>query len=356
MKKLGIIALLTVLAVGAASTCWAVTVPPLPAGADYLKSRNEDQGATYVVGSLNAGDEFSFNPTGLLDGVPTPVLGMLNGVSGTKVVTKLGAVGAIGTEDSWGIALLYQIAPGHINNPGANGTIVGFTGPIQYDNSAGTQSTWCTAMFHSGVDVAVDVIQGSGTGGGGNGIPVGQQKETIKSTSLAFELYAVDSAAMDAALAGAAKDSVNLADYIAASRTAVDKYLGWSGNTLPAANSVLLATGTSDFFQSTVVVDATGTIVSNSLDSSTVYFDVPQGGPGLWNSAWGASDELRTPDGIPTNLWFQWTLDNGQRNWTVHSDDIGGAFAVPEPLTLMGLVVSVAGVGNYLRRRRLAKA
>ena len=40
---------------------------------------------------------------------------------------------------------------------------------IAATNSAGTQGTWLPVMFHSGVDVAVDVVQGSGTGGGGNG-------------------------------------------------------------------------------------------------------------------------------------------------------------------------------------------
>lgn len=321
-------------------TAWAVTVPGLPGGVDYLKSRNEDQGATYIVAGLANGDEFSFNPTGLVPGVPTAVAGTLNGGAGVKTVTKIGAVGAVAGEDSWGVALLYQIAPGLIANPGANGTQIGFVGPIVYDNSAGTQGTWLPVMFHSGVDVAVDVVQGSGTGGGGNGIPVGQQKETIKTTGLKFELYAADSVAMDPL-----KDSVNLVDYVSARRTAVDKYTGWAG---AVPGEVLLATGTSNFFQSTVVVDAAGQIVSNSLDASTVYFDVT-GGP--WGAAWN-SNALKTPDGVATDLWFQWTLDVGQRNWTVHSNDIGGALAVvPEPVTIMGVVLGLGGLGGYIRRR-----
>jgi hypothetical protein len=329
-------------------SAWAVTVPDLPAGYDYLKSRNADNGSTYVVSGLNPGDTFSFTNTALPNGVPTVVAGNLNGAPANATVTKFGALGAVQGEDSWGIALMYQIAAGHLNNPGSDGSIVGFTGPIGYDNSAGTQDTWLTAMFHSGVDTQVVVTLGNGT----NGIPSGQQKETITTAGLKTELYAVDAAAIDANLAGAPKDSVNLADFIPASRTAVDQYQGWTGNTLPAANSVLLGTGTSDYFQSTVVVDGSGVIVSNSLDASTVYFDVPAAGPGIWNVSWGTSDQLLTPLGDPTNLWFQWTLDSGQRGWSVHSSDLGGAFAVPEPFTMTSVFLAVAGIGGYIRRRR----
>lgn len=333
-----------------AATSWAVTVPNLPAGFDYLKSRNEDMGATYIVDGLAPGDTFDFSPVGLVPGVPTLTPGTLNGGASALTVTKVGAVGAMPGEDSWGIALMYQIAPGKLSNPGSDGSIVGFVGPIGYDNSAGTQATWLTAMFHSGVDTAVTVTVG--TGPAGNGIPLGQLKQTISTAGLEFELYAVDAAAIDAALAGAVKDSVNLADYVAASRTAVDEFVGWTGNTLPAANQVLLATGLSDYFQSTVVVDGTGTIVSNSLNASTVYFDVPAAGPGIWNYSWGTSDQLRTPLGTPSNLWFQWTLDTGERGWTVHSSDIGGAYAVPEPFTMASVFLAVAGIGGYIRRRR----
>jgi len=327
-------------------TTWAITVPPLPGGVDYLKSRNADNGSTYVVAGLDPGDSFSFNPTGLPgNGTPTAVLGNLNGSPATRTVQKFQAPGAIGNEDSWGIALLYQIAPGHISNPGSNGTIIGFNGPIVYDNSAGTQSTWCTTMFHSGVDISVNVLAGNGS----NGIPTGQLKETISTSGLKFELYAVDAAAIDAALAGAVKDSVNLADYVPASRLAIDKYKGWTGNTI---GGVLLADGTSDYFQSTVVVDATGAVVSNSLDASTVYFNINAAGAGLWDYTWGTQDKLLTPDGIATNAWFQWTLDSGQRGWNVHSDDVGGAVAaVPEPVTILGVILGIGGLGGYIRRR-----
>jgi hypothetical protein len=242
--------------------------------------------------------------------------------------------------------LLYQISNGHLSNPGSNGSIVGFgPGGIAYDNSAGTQGTWLTAMFHGGVDTSVDVIVGTGT----NLIPLGQEKESIQNAGLKFELYAVNASAIDPT-----KDSVNLTDFSIARRTAFNQYTGWTGNTLAAADSVFLADGTSNYFQSTVVVDGLGNVVSNSLDSSTVYFDVNAAGTGAWDSVWGGpTPQLLTPTGTPTDLWFQWTLDSGQRNWNVHSDDVGGAFnsAVPEPVTILGVILGIGSLGGYIRRR-----
>jgi len=331
-------------------TTWAVTVPTLPSNFIYDKSRNEDFGSTYVVAGLNPGDQFIFDPTGLPgDGSSHSVTGTLNGTAGvTRSVQKYGALGAIGNEDSWGIALMYQLAPGHLNNPGSNGSIVGFVGPNTYDNSAGTQGTWLTAMFHGGVDTHVIQVAGNDV----NGIPTGQQSQTVSTKGLQFELYAVDRTAIEAVygtLASNSIDATNLVNYVAANRTAANEYVGWTGNTI--AGSVLLVDGNSDYHQSTVVIDSLGAVVSNSLDATNAYFDVLASGAGLWDTVLGQSDQLLTPTGTTTNLWFQWTLANGQRGWDIHSDDIGGGFSVPEPVTILGLTLGVGGLGGYLRRR-----
>lgn len=341
-------------------TAGAVTINNLPAGWDYLKSRNEDMGSAYVVDGLADGHTFAFDPTGLPGDFSGHVVsGLLDGVAASMTVHKVGAVGAIGREDSWGIALLYQISSGQVNQPpGTPGTIVGFKGTpgIIYDNSAGDKSTWYTAMFYGGVDTWV--VQTAGNGA--NGIPVGQQSQTVSTANMKVDLYAVDASAIDGALVGAAKDSVNLADYVSASRTAADKYVGWTGNTI---GGTLLVSGVNDYHQSTVVVDASGNILSNSKDATTAYFTINPGG--YWNGVNPAtglpyldSNALIPPTGLPADdLWFQWTLDTGQRGWTVHSDDIGGAFnSVPEPLTMLGVFLGVGGMGGYLRRRSKAVA
>lgn len=348
-------------------TAWAVTVPGLPNGFTYLKSRNEDMGSTYVVAGLAPGDQFAYDPATLVNGVPTVVLGSLNNGPATtaRTVTKFGAPGALdadgagpGTrlEDSWGIALLYHVNPGHLNNPGSPGSIVGSNGttPVIYDNSAGTEGTWVTIMFHGGVDTQVTTTAGNGI----NGIPAGQQKQTAITSGLMFEAYAVDAAGINANLVGALKDPVNLADYVAASRVDFNTYTGWTGDTI--AGSVQLISATSDYFQNSVVVDAAGNIVSNAQDSSTAYFNVDATNTAwIWNPLWGTKAgqpaELQDPlSAVPnTNVWFQWTLDNGQRGWNVHSDDVGGAFtnAVPEPVTILGVILGVGSLGGYIRRR-----
>jgi hypothetical protein len=366
LKLIAVVALVMVVT----GTTWAVTVPGLPGGTDaggnaifvYDKSRNADMGSTYVVTKdaaglvpLTAGDEFNFAPTTTLnDGAIHGVSGTYNSVGGTTLfVRKFGATGGADLgggvkEDDWGIALMYQLASGHLANPGSNGSIVSFgpqvgAGSIVYDNSAGTQGTWITAMFHSGVDISVDVIQGAGTAV--NGIPVGMEKQTATTAGLKAEVYAVDASALDPL-----KDSVNLTDYALARRSAIDQYTGWTGNTVAAANEVLLFKADANYQQSTVVVNASGVIVSSSLDTASDYMNVNTA-LGLWGPMLN-SNQLKTPDGVLSDVWFQWTLDSGARGWDIHSNDIGGADAfVPEPVTIMGVILGLGGLGGYIRRR-----
>jgi len=301
----------------------------------------------------------------LVGGVPTAIAGTLNGAPAVRTVTKFQAPGALdadgtgpGTrlEDTWGIALLYQIAPGNVVSPSSPGTIVSFTGPIGYDNSAGTQGTWLTAMFHGGVDTAVVVTQGNGVLPGQNGIPVGQQRDQTTVSGLSLELWAVDASLMvPTGSTPGTKDSVNLVDYVPGNRVDLDTYTGWTGDTL--AGSVLLVKATNQFAGTSIIIDAAGNFVSNPTNASTFYFDIAKADASAsWNPlVGGPPDKLLDPlaaPGVPnTNAWFQYTLDTGQRNWNVHSDDVGGVFAIPEPVTILGVILSVGGIGGYIRRR-----
>jgi hypothetical protein len=340
-----------------ASGASGVVIPTLPAGFEYLKNRNAEMSTTYVVAGLAAGDQFTYDPIALVNGVATPATGNLNGTAGVvRNVTKFQAAGAVdadgagpGTrlEDAWGIGLMYQIDGGRLYNPGSPGSMVGYNGPLVYDNAAGTNVTWLTAMFHGGLNTQVVTRQGRGVTT--DGIPIGDQRQDVSTTGLAFDLYAVDATGINATLVGAAKDPIDLADHVATSRVDLNTSTGWTGDTI--SGSVLLATGTSNYFQSTVVVDAAGNVVSNAQDAANAYFDVDPLGAGSWNPAWGYSDRLLTPTGDPTNLWFQWTLDSGTRGWEVHSDDIGGAYA-PEPATLALLALGGLALPRQRRQRR----
>jgi hypothetical protein len=313
---------------------------------------------------------FSFDPATLVGGVPTLISGTLNpGPTQTTVnrtVTKHQAPGALAStstgvagrlEDSWGIALLYQVAQGNLANPGSPGSQVGFTGPIGYDNSAGTQGTWLNAVFYGGVDIQVVVTQGNGLGLGQNGIAVGQQRAQSLTEGLQFKMWAVDSATMVATgSTPGTKDSVNLVDYVPGNRVDLDTYTGWTGDTL--AGSVLLVSATQKFFQSSIVVDPSFTIVSNPNDASTLYWDIDKTNLAAgWNPIIGGDPDMLTSlDGVggvfDTNFWAQYTLDVGQRGWNVHSNDIAGFYAlVPEPVTILGVILGVGSLGGYIRRR-----
>lgn len=304
----------------------AVTIPSLPNGTLYIKSRNQDSGTTYVDTNLGAGATETLTPADF----------------NTASRVSFASPGAIGGEDTWGLDLVYQIAPGVITNPASNGTQVDYVGPIIYDNSAGTQSTWLVAIFYGGTDTSVILTGGNGT----NGIPTGDYKQTTETSGVNFKLYAVDQTNL-----GAARDSVGLLPFVAANHTSDDTYVGWTDATA-LTGATLLLEGTSDYFAATAVIDGTGHVVGNPDNATVAYFDIPAGGAGLWNPILGASDELLTPGGTPTNLYFQWTIGNSSNGWVAKSDDVGGAVAtIPEPLTMLGLFLGVGGVGGYLRRR-----
>jgi len=86
-----------VLLMALAAPAWAVTVPTISPGWNFLHARDQDNGTAYFAdGTAPVTLPITFNPqTGLPAGV-----------------SNIPAPGAIGSEDSWGIVLMYSIAPG----------------------------------------------------------------------------------------------------------------------------------------------------------------------------------------------------------------------------------------------------
>lgn len=324
-------------------TAGAVT---LPTGFIAWNARNQDNGTTYTYTGLAPGATITFAATS-----SDPNVHRFLAADG-KVIPGSGSPGV--KEDSWGIALIYSIAPGALTNPGDDGSIVENTGaPATYTLNS-TSGTWLTAMFHGGSDTMVTITAGSGSvASGGNGIAVGNFSETIQLDHLQFELFAVDFSNLSSA-SGPVSDQT-LVQESSARHTAADQYVGWTHDAAGNPLGTLMLTGSSNYFASTVVVNGgSGAIVGASIDATTAYFDVPAAGPGLWNPILGATDELLTPSGDPSNIWFQWTLINSTRGWAVKSNDAGGTFAIPEPLTMLGLFLGVTGLGGYIRRRTVA--
>lgn len=308
----------------------ALTIPSYFGGVDYLKSRNEDNGSNYFITN-----QALFNVAGP-GGTPgygtTFTQAQLAGAGITRVQSQ-GAISAV--EDSWGIMRLYHIETGLLD---PSKTQVTANGTVSLSDDLGNNSTQLVGMFYGGVDVGITFF--------------GPTTVQIQTAGTKFELWAVEKANLVASATAAGVAPVNgvtLVDY-KAGRTVANQYPGWLDAT-SKAGGVLLLTGT------TTEQIFLGTINANGVaGGSNTYFDINGAGPGLWDAAWGSNPGLVSfANNVPSDMWFNWTVSNSLRGWGAQSQDNGGvANVIPEPITILGLLLGVGSVGGYIRRRTRA--
>jgi len=310
---------------------WAITPPPYWPGTNQLKSRNEDNGTTYAVTDLSAflaagGFGTTFDPDNLAG----------TGISRAKPDGAVAQPGSAELEDTWGIVHLYFIKPGNLI---ANNTAVaGTPGATAWDNSNGLDNTWLVGIFYGGNDTGVTFTN-----------PLNSTALTISTENVHFELWAVDKAALIASATANGVgpiDPENLVGFDPTNRSAANRYDGWVDGV-----GIKLLTGISTEFQFNGTISPDGT----SFDGQTsAYFNIDENdASALWNKDWGGNAQLVSlVNSIPSDAYFTWDLQNGDRDWAVHSTDLGGVTTViPEPLTMLGLALGVGSVGGYLRRR-----
>jgi hypothetical protein len=299
---------------------WAYVAPPPPGGSIYTfsRSRNQDMGTSYTTDS-------TASPP-----LNTPFDPHVTNLGGAVTITPpRGQMGQ--TEDSWGLAFLYQLSTGRT---AADGSIQPQPGGLYYDNSAGDQGTWLVAMFYGGTDRQI-VLRTPAAGH--------VSDFQIVTTGTKIELWAVDKAALSALA-----DPNLLLDYTPGARTAPNQYIGWL-DALSEANGERLLTGTSryQFFNG-------GVSDNGKFDgTSNIYFDVDPGS-GAWDALAG-SNYFPTPllsGGTGSNSdMFLTFADQFSDTWGASSSDQGGwAGHAPEPATL-GLLL-VGGLAIIRRRRR----
>lgn len=305
----------------------ALTLPSYFGGVNYLKSRNEDSGSLYFIS-----DPALFAASGGFGHAYTQA----EIAAANSGITKIQSVGGIGNEDSWGIVRMYHIETGLLD---PSKTQVNANGVVSFDDSLGTDSTQIVGMFYGGVDASVTWF--------------GPNTVQIQTVGTNFELWAVEGANLlaSATAAGVAPvNGVTLVGFNAANRTVPSEYAGWLDATSKAGGVQLLSGVTTEqLFLGTINV-------SGVAGSSNTYFDINAAGPGIWDLAWGANPGLLSfQNSVPSDMWFNWTISNSQRGWASQSQDNGGvANVIPEPVTMLGLLLGVGGVGGYIRRRRMA--
>lgn len=314
-------------------SAWAVTVPSFAGTGDVLNgfmaghfyTRDREQSTAY----LGADGAYSaVNPTAAFTGP-----GSLTEIHPAGAfMTRSGTGG--GLEDVWGIFALRVLDAGAMFSPGTPFADIFRKLPVDVSyewadmTNAMTGDTALVGVFYDGWTNSVVL------GGGGTTL------ET-RSTGIKFELWAVDKAAVN--LEGGSQGPHFDANW----RTAANRYTTWV-----TGGGTLLLSGTSTFnrFVGTQLSSDPNALAFDG--SSVTYFDVPTGGPGLWNKLIGPGNYYTDPNGGIADIKLTYDIDPGLNGWAVNSHDDGGfTFAVPEPLTVLGVLVSVGSLGRYIRRR-----
>lgn len=300
--------------VGSVSAAWAATPPNVGAGPLRLEGNNRDNGTGYV----------SLVP---IQQQRTFDLSDANDLADLQI---FGSPGAIGNEDTWGVFNLIGITSGKLDN-----NLVDFADvPIGYYDwtqvNVMTNDTALVGIFWGGQDREVTIdFDGD---------------FSVLTDDVQFELWAVDKANVDLTPGWGGPE------YVAARRTAANRYDGWvaAGD----ATKVKLLSGSSTYFEFAGSIN-TGTVPVTFDGLTTSYWDIDENdASGQWNASWGQTAAFVDNDGNSADLYFTWNINSGTSGWTANSNDDGGVVVIPEPMTIGALGMAMAGLGGYLRRRR----
>jgi len=278
---------------------WAIPV--------RVQSENREQGNLFITIAAAAG---TYNRI-LVAGVPE---WELSTSPGTYLPHTSGSQVWNNAEDGWGLIWLNDMRLDNDNN-GSYETVV-YNGPT--DASGGLAYI---GMFW-GVKDDVVVVNANKT-------------YDVSSSGVKFEMWAVT-----------LPKSINTyyienVDLTADTRSAQNVL-----NTWPMGSGTLVLSGTADSFNFSGSLLATS---GGGFGSSDVFISVNTGaGQGIWGPSWDTNTQLGS------DLYLNWTVANVFENNSLVSSDFGYGDVIPEPVTLLGVFIGVAGLGNYLRKRRVA--
>jgi hypothetical protein len=356
------------LVVALCTPAWAVTVPALSPGNNFLQMTDHSHGANYtatVAGrytrDLNGtpddptDDTWDLNGTTYTydGGASTGVTNVWVNGSDTFVQTvppgQWQPNGNKTAEDTWGVFAWKELRQGKEIIDGVTGATIGMDalpgGATTYEWTS-TAETGLLGMFYGGTDVDVEVGQ--------NG------SFAVHSDGVEYELWAVDTGLLGYdwdGTEGSTGDFTTDTDDEGPEwdpaqphrRDSENTYENWVD--IDDATKVGLIRAMGGYFRfSGEFVDAGGYFEGET----TIYTNVD--GPATtwaWNDLVGLTGPLFTdPDGGMGDLWFDMELVQDTRGWLAKSNDDGGFSAVPEPLTMLAVSGAVMGLGGYIRRRR----
>jgi hypothetical protein len=317
------IALGLVLAVS--GTAGALALPGVPAGPVYFEAHNFDQATSYFA-----------DP-------------------GTYVRSDFGAPftepyavpadDADPNEDSWGLLLVKQIKPGADNGSGYFDP----AGPAVYTWSDTSNDYLIVGMYGNLQDETI-LIKDNDTW-------------SVSTHQLDWEIWAVPTSELDD-FAGAMpygytnqvdliRDTEGAGYYDGTRRVDTLRYEYWIDPDTTTPGAELLLKGTGEFFSFSSDDNAT---LGNFQGSSYMYLHV-DANEGAWGETWSTAnyfDSTFDPNITdPADVYISWNTEPAVLGWDVKSTDLGNAYVVPEPFTMVAVGAAVASLGAYLKRRRV---
>ena len=332
------------------SSAWAVSVPSIDTGVLYIPCRNQDKGTSYYINNVAQLTKYDpiTNPNGRIDYTFDPRQPLPTGITRVQADGALNNTPTGAPEDGWGLVLMREISPG-ILNPGDSSVdrVPGST--AFYSVLDGANPVWLVGMFYGVQDTSLTITAQTGI------IPTAlgfSSSFTALSDNLNIELYAVDKAFIltdDIGNPSNALDPTNLQRYVKAFREGDAEYTNWLDIDEPklAGHFAKLLTGVSSYHK------FTGTLNPNFhfTGSTDVWLNTVPGGGGAWDQVWDGN-LFTDPAGNKADIYINFLIQNGSRDWDASSHDFGGVLAVPEPVTMAGMLLGIGCLGRYLRKRR----
>jgi len=297
--KAGVVAVM-ILAVS--GTAGAVSLKPGPA---FFHAENWDMATIYVHDTPGVYDPGDFTPW---DGVGVP----------PAVPYKIVPKGAEPNEDSWGVFRLREIIEGRIKPDG----YIAPDSPTPYWRS-GDNNEEILGVFWGLQDTQVTIKQDLSW----------EVTADNMHDNMQLELWCMPAAGFGAFYPPVAGS---------AGRTAFNRYAGWVDGT----GTPLLRGESGSYVY-------TSNFASPSLEGqTTMYVKVDDTlASWQWNPLLGKKDyfSFAVPE---TDLYMSLQIGNASLgDWDAYSSDEGQAYVIPEPLTMLGVFVGVAGLVRYGRRR-----
>lgn len=337
-------------------TAGAVTVPALNLF-NFLEMTDHSNGDVYLLGLIPPG-----NPGA---GTPEPVGTFVwdagdnrwepQGVDREAGLVIIPPEGGVPNEDTWGVFAWKILRPGN-PSPGVPGAekmdaTPGGIPTYQWSQAPGAAGTGIVGIYYGGQDVEV-TIRADGS-------------FVVKAEDVQADVWAVDSTLLgydwDGTL-NSTGDFTIAADHEgprwdpvaeAGRRTDQRHYENWvDADFTVGVDAIPLFHGQTTYFLSDGVFD--GTYFNGGI---TAYFEADNGveAPGFWIwNAFADQDIFTDPDGNVADLWLDLeNVDDGGYEWLTKSNDDGGFAAVPEPITMLGVIIGAGSIGGYIRKRRI---